>query len=95
MAVAATLRRLYPLVLLDLLMAEARGAWQTLADAPVALLVARATPDSIARTLRLIALHRNRALPQGPAAPLLVVVATSPRIPGEVRAALHQAGTAT
>jgi MinD-like ATPase involved in chromosome partitioning or flagellar assembly len=93
MSVAAALRRLYPLVLLDLLTAEARGVWDALAGASAALLVARATPDSIAHTLRLLAFQRNAATPQGPAAPLLVVVATSPRVPGEVRAALRQAGT--
>ncbi|WP_125801903.1 hypothetical protein [Actinoplanes sp. ATCC 53533] len=93
MTVAAALRQLYPLVLLDLMMAEARGTWEALAGASAALLVARATPDSIAHTLRLMAFQRNVATPQGPAAPLLVVVATSPRVPGEVKAALRQAGT--
>jgi MinD-like ATPase involved in chromosome partitioning or flagellar assembly len=93
MAVAGALRRLYPLVLLDLMMAEARGVWDALAGASVALLVARATPDSIAHTLRLMAFQRHAAAPRGPAAPLLVVVATSPRIHGEVKAALRQAGT--
>jgi MinD-like ATPase involved in chromosome partitioning or flagellar assembly len=93
LAVAETLRALYPLVLLDLMTAEIRGAWHALAAASAALLVARATSESIQHTLRLLAYQRSDRTPQAPAAPLLVVVSTSPRTSGDVRAVLRQAAT--
>jgi MinD-like ATPase involved in chromosome partitioning or flagellar assembly len=93
LAVADALRTLYPLVLLDLMMAEARGVWRAQAGASAALLVARATAESIQHTLRLIAYQQSDRKAQAPAAPLLVVVSTSPRTSGDVRAVLRQAGS--
>ncbi|GAA2470720.1 hypothetical protein Ahu01nite_079930 [Winogradskya humida] len=91
MAVVEVVRQWYPLVLLDLMMAEIRGVWRVLADASVALLVARATPDSIQHALRLLTYQQRIRTPHTPAVPVLVVVSTSPRTPGEVRAVLRQA----
>lgn len=93
LAVAETLRTLYPLVLLDLMMAEARSVWRAQADASAALLVARATSESIQHTLRLLTYQQSDRTPQAPAAPLLVVMSTSPRTSGDVRAVLRQAGS--
>ena len=93
MAVADALRQLYPLVLLDLMMADIRGVWRALAASSAAVLVARATPDSIQHTLRLLTYQHSAPTPQAPAAPLLVVMSTSPRTSGEVRAVLRQAAT--
>jgi MinD-like ATPase involved in chromosome partitioning or flagellar assembly len=91
MTVVKALHPLYPLAVLDLAVAEIRGVWITLAGAAAPVLVSRATTDSLQHTMRLLAQMRAAGLAQLADNALVVVMASSPSTPREVKAVAQQA----
>jgi len=92
--VLARLRALYPLAVLDLPAADTPGTWTTMADAAAPVLVARATPDSLRHVLRLLTALRAVGLGAIAGRSVLVVNATSPHVPRELRAVERHAARA-
>jgi MinD-like ATPase involved in chromosome partitioning or flagellar assembly len=92
--VVAALRRLYPLLLVDLSPADQHGTWAALTWAAAPVLVARASVDSLHHTMRLAARMRAVGLADVVARSVVVVMATSPNPPRQVRAPQIQAAQA-
>ncbi|WP_203922453.1 hypothetical protein [Rugosimonospora africana] len=90
----AALRRLYPVVLVDLSPADQRSTWTALAWAAAPVLVARAGVDSLQHTMRLVARMRAVGLADVVERCVVVVMETSPSPPRQVRAAQIQAAQA-
>jgi len=90
-AVADRLRALYPLTVCDVLPALVTGVWRTLATATAPVLVSRATTDSLRHTMRLLTHMRAAGYARVARDCVLVVMATSPAVPREVRAVAGQA----
>jgi len=87
----ARLQKLYPLALLDLPPADTKFAWTALTWGSAPVLVARATQDSLRHSMRLVAQLRAVGLGAMADHVVLVVMETSARVPGEVKAAERQA----
>lgn len=90
-AVVDQLRALYPLTVCDVLPALITGVWRTLATATAPVLVSRATTDSLRHTMRLLTHMRAAGFARVARDCVLVVMATSPTVPREVRAVAGQA----
>lgn len=92
-AVVDGVRRLYPLTIVDAMVAQIRGVWRTLAAAAAPVLVARASIDSLQHTMRLLAILRIAGFTATADACVLVVMTTSSDASREVRAVARQAST--
>jgi MinD-like ATPase involved in chromosome partitioning or flagellar assembly len=90
-AVVDQLRAMYPLTVCDVLPALITGVWRTLATATAPVLVSRATTDSLRHTMRLLTHMRAAGYGRVARDGVLVVMATSPTVPREVRAVASQA----
>ena len=90
MRVVTAVQPHYPLAVLDAPVAELRGVWQLLAEADCPVLVGRASVDGLQHLMRLLA--QLRAVDLGGVVDRAVVVvnATVPSPPREVRAGVHQ-----
>jgi MinD-like ATPase involved in chromosome partitioning or flagellar assembly len=90
-AVAERVRDLFPLTVGDLPAALTTGVWRTLAAATAPVLVARATADSLRHTLRLLTHLAAAGYARVARDCVLVVMATAPSVPRQVRAVVRQA----
>lgn len=90
-ALADRLRQLFPLTVCDLPPAVTGAVWRTVAGATVPVLVARATTDGLRHALRLLTQLGAAGSAQVARECVLVVMATSPSVPRQVRAVTRQA----
>ncbi|WIM99986.1 hypothetical protein ACTOB_003660 [Actinoplanes oblitus] len=90
-ALADRLRWLFPLTVCDLSPAVSSAVWRTVVAATVPVLVARATTDGLRHAMRLLTQLTAAGHAQPAQACVLVVMATSPSVPRQVRALVRQA----
>ncbi|MEV6924012.1 hypothetical protein AB0M46_05790 [Dactylosporangium sp. NPDC051485] len=90
--VVDALRGAYPLLLIDAPVADLAPVWRLLAGTICPVLVARAGVDSVQHTMRLVAQLRAGGLQAATDKAVVAVVASMPRPPREVRAAVRQLG---
>jgi MinD-like ATPase involved in chromosome partitioning or flagellar assembly len=90
-ALADRLRQLFALTIWDLAPAATGPVWRSLAAATVPVLVSRATTDGLRHSLRLLTHLTATGNARVARDSVLVIMATSPSVPRQVRAVARQA----
>jgi MinD-like ATPase involved in chromosome partitioning or flagellar assembly len=90
-ALADRLRQLFALTIWDLAPATTGPVWRSLAAATVPVLVSRATTDGLRHSLRLLTHLTATGHARVARDSVLVIMATSPSVPRQVRAVARQA----